>query len=116
MGYNSLSREVHSAVDTVIMLPMKHYQKSGNSKGLVKEVITALPIAILRPLSGVTEAVSYTLLGMRNTIDPNIRKEEEDVFDIHHATPTLPGIMNLNQSFSDTTALQYGGTMGNKLI
>lgn len=91
MGLNSMTREVHTAMDTVLVVPVKHYQETGDSKTLVKEVVTALPIAILRPIGGAAEAVSYTLLGLRNRLDPNARVEEEDLFQVEHAAPAATG-------------------------
>ena len=40
-------------------------------------VIRAVPIAVLRPMIGASEAVSKTLMGLQNTLDPDIRRENE---------------------------------------
>ena len=40
-------------------------------------MVRAVPIAVLKPMIGATEAVSKTLLGLQNTLDPNIREENE---------------------------------------
>lgn len=40
----------------------------------------AIPVAVLRPMIGASEAVSKTLFGIRNTIDPNARKEMDDKY------------------------------------
>jgi autophagy-related protein 2 len=40
-------------------------------------VIRAVPIAVLKPMIGASEAVSKTLLGLHNTLDPNVRIENE---------------------------------------
>jgi len=102
MGMDSMAREVHTAMDTVVMLPIRQYKKTGNSRELVKEVVTALPIAILRPIGGAAEAVSYTLLGMRNRLDPNARAEEEDLYQVDHARPTVSGRGITGASTGDT--------------
>lgn len=39
-------------------------------KGPVRTIIQAVPIAVLRPMIGASEAVSKTLWGLRNTLDP----------------------------------------------
>ena len=46
-------------------------------QGAVKAVVRAVPIAVLRPMIGASEAVSKTLLGLHNTLDPNVRAENE---------------------------------------
>lgn len=46
-------------------------------QGAVRAVVRAVPIAVLRPMIGASEAVSKTLLGLHNTLDPNIRAENE---------------------------------------
>lgn len=46
-------------------------------KGPVRSVIRAVPIAVLKPMIGASEAVSKTLLGLRNSLDPDIRHENE---------------------------------------
>jgi autophagy-related protein 2 len=46
-------------------------------QGAVRSVIRAVPIAVLKPMIGASEAVSKTLLGLHNTLDPNVRTENE---------------------------------------
>ena len=75
-AYESVSKGLRTANYTIIVVPRREYQKNGTT-GAVKSVIRALPIAILAPLSGASEALSYSLLGMRNQLRPEILKEEE---------------------------------------
>ncbi|EGC30930.1 hypothetical protein DICPUDRAFT_89864 [Dictyostelium purpureum] len=75
-AYESVSRELKSAAHTIIAIPMKEYHKKG-TKGYVKSIVQAVPIAIIRPMIGITEGVSKTLLGVRNQIDP-LKKMEMD--------------------------------------
>ena len=73
---DALSRGVHTAVHTIVAIPIEEYKRSGPAGGM-KSVIRALPIAVLRPVIGATEAVSHTLIGVRNTIAPAMRDEED---------------------------------------
>lgn len=57
---------------------MEVYEKTG-TQGTVRAVIRAVPVAVLKPMIGATEAVSQTLLGLRNSIDPNKKLQTEDV-------------------------------------
>jgi autophagy-related protein 2 len=49
-------------------------------KGAVRTVVRAVPIALLRPMIGASEAVSKTLLGLRNTVDPSKRHDDENKY------------------------------------
>ncbi|KAI9345309.1 hypothetical protein BDR26DRAFT_893514 [Obelidium mucronatum] len=76
-GAQSLARNVNDAVKTVLDAPGKGRQNEGSSAGAVAR---AVPVAILRPVIGATEAVSKTLLGLQNTIDPTKKKQMEDKY------------------------------------
>ncbi|KAF5315958.1 hypothetical protein D9611_004756 [Ephemerocybe angulata] len=75
-AYKSLHRNLSSAAQTILAVPMEVYERSGN-EGPVRSVIRAVPIAVLKPMIGATEAVSKTLLGLHNTLDPDVRHENE---------------------------------------
>lgn len=75
-AYTSLRRNINSAAQTILAVPMEVYERSGN-EGPVRAVVRAVPIAVLKPMIGATEAVSKTLLGLHNTFDPNVREETE---------------------------------------
>jgi hypothetical protein len=79
-AYEAMSREISFFTDTVIAIPVREYQQSGPG-GAVTAVIRAMPLAILRPIGGASEAMSYTLLGLRNSIDPVRKQEEEDCWN-----------------------------------
>ena len=68
----------------------RQYERTG-PRGFVTSVVRALPIAVLRPAAGAAEAVSYTLLGLRNSLDPAARVDEEDLWncDFPAAAPAL---------------------------
>jgi autophagy-related protein 2 len=91
-AYKSLRRNLNSAAQTILAVPMEVYERSGNEvnifflekvphvnscQGPVRSVIRAVPIAVLKPMIGATEAVSKTLLGLHNTLDPDVRHENE---------------------------------------
>ncbi|KAJ3062576.1 autophagy- protein 2 [Podochytrium sp. JEL0797] len=78
-GAQSLARNVSSAVQVVMSAPTQGVQNEGGSKR-VAAVARAVPVAILRPMIGATEAVSKTLLGIQNTIDPEKKKQMQDKY------------------------------------
>ena len=75
-AYNSLATNIGTAAHTVIAIPIIEYEKRGVN-GAVQAVVKALPIAICSSVVGVSDALSVTLLGLRNTVDPSFRIEEE---------------------------------------
>jgi len=75
-AYKSLSRNFSAAAQTILAVPMEVYERSGN-EGPVRSVIRAVPIAVLKPMIGASEAVSKTLQGFHNTLDPNLRHDNE---------------------------------------
>jgi autophagy-related protein 2 len=46
----------------------------------MRAVVRAVPIAVIKPMIGASEAVSKTLLGLRNTLDPDIIGQNEDKY------------------------------------
>jgi len=81
-AYEAVSREVTSTLDTIVVLPFKEYRRTGHAGGALKCVVRAIPVAVLRPTAGAAEALSYTLLGLRNNLDPDQRRDEEDVWNV----------------------------------
>ncbi|KAI0082632.1 hypothetical protein K474DRAFT_1610655 [Panus rudis PR-1116 ss-1] len=75
-AYRSLRRNFNSAAQTILAVPMEVYERSGN-EGTVRAVVRAVPIAVLKPMIGASEAISKTLLGLHNTLDPGVRLENE---------------------------------------
>ncbi|WWD01656.1 hypothetical protein V866_008601 [Kwoniella sp. B9012] len=78
-AYKSLSKNVNAAAQTILAVPMEVYERSGDD-GPLRAVVRAVPIAVLKPMIGTSEAVSKTLLGMRNSLDPSARNELGDKY------------------------------------
>jgi autophagy-related protein 2 len=72
----SFTRGLKTANYKIVIVPYREYQRNGPA-GAARSVVRGIPVAVLAPLSGATEALSYTLLGVRNQLRPDIRKEEE---------------------------------------
>ena len=88
-AYESITREVTTAVDSVVNKPIREYERTGSSKGYVKDVVRALPNAVLRPIAGAAEGLSLTLLGLRNQIDPNAKIDEEDIWNVEKSNQNI---------------------------
>jgi autophagy-related protein 2 len=80
----SLSRGLQTASYKIVIVPYREYHRSG-ATGAVRSVLRGIPVAIAAPASGAAEALSFTLLGARNQMRPDIRKEdEESLRGLHH--------------------------------
>ncbi|CAN0273885.1 unnamed protein product [Discosporangium mesarthrocarpum] len=81
-AYDTLSREVQVAAHTIVAIPYEEHEESTGPHGgsYVRSVARALPVAVLRPVVGATEALSCTLLGFRNHMSPATRKAEEGMW------------------------------------
>ncbi|KAG0211295.1 autophagy- protein 2 [Mortierella sp. NVP41] len=79
LAYKSLSKNIGTAAHTIFAVPMEVYEQTG-AQGSVRAVIRAVPVAVLKPMIGATEAFSKVLIGIRNSIDPAQRLQNEDKY------------------------------------
>ncbi|KAF9348845.1 autophagy- protein 2 [Mortierella sp. AD094] len=79
LAYKSLSKNIGAAAHTIFAVPMEVYEQTG-AQGSVRAVIRAVPVAVLKPMIGATEAFSKVLIGIRNSIDPEQRLQMEDKY------------------------------------
>ncbi len=78
-AYESLMLGIREANHNIITVPYREYQQSGAS-GAARSAMRGIPIGIVAPIAGTSEALSYTLLGIRNQLRPDKRREEESSF------------------------------------
>jgi autophagy-related protein 2 len=74
----SLTQGLQAANYKVVIVPYREFSRNGTT-GAAKSVLKGIPVLLLAPLTGATEALSYTLLGARNSLRPDIRREEENI-------------------------------------
>ncbi|KAL7272504.1 autophagy-related protein 2 [Rhizina undulata] len=79
---DSLKRNFGSARDALMAVPIEVKEK-GSAHGAAQAVAKAVPIAILRPMIGTSEAVSRTLLGVTNSLDPEQKRRVDDKYKKH---------------------------------
>ncbi|KAJ2335496.1 autophagy- protein 2, partial [Coemansia sp. RSA 2681] len=94
-AYLSLRSNMGDAVQTILAIPVVVQESVGDDggegaddgapgrspvHGSVRAVVRAVPVAVLKPMIGATEAVSKTLLGLRNTMEPARRGQLEDKY------------------------------------
>lgn len=78
----SLARGFQAANYKVVVVPYREFSRNGVT-GAVTSVIRGIPVLLVAPLAGTTESLSYALLGARNGLRPDIRKEEEASMSLH---------------------------------
>ncbi|TPX34144.1 hypothetical protein SmJEL517_g03112 [Synchytrium microbalum] len=78
-AYRSLRRNFGDAARTILAIPTE-IQENPGAQGTAAAVIRAVPVLVLKPMIGTTEAVSKTLLGLRNQIDPSKHQESESKY------------------------------------
>ena len=82
MAHSSVARGLSLAGHAIIAVPLEDYTKGG-AKGALKSAVRAIPVAVLAPVIGATEALSFTLLGIRNSLSPGVKHDE----DAKYASP-----------------------------
>lgn len=85
-AYQNLSKNLGSAAQTIFAVPTEiadqdaeGYTEAGGSSSNGKSVIRAVPVAVIKPMIGLTGAFQTILTGLRNSIDPVMRLQSEDV-------------------------------------
>jgi hypothetical protein len=87
-AYQNLSKNLGSAAQSIFSVPASAIDKtsinyaessSSGNKDATKAVMRAVPVAIIKPMIGITGAFQSILAGLRNSIDPVMRLQSEDV-------------------------------------
>ncbi len=73
-AYESITSSLIESTQTIIAVPIRVYEESG-PEGAIKAVLRAVPVAVLRPMIGISGGLRSVLTGMHNSIDA-VRKEE----------------------------------------
>jgi autophagy-related protein 2 len=72
----SIYRGIQAANHKIVIIPFREYERHGATSAATS-VLRGIPVMLVAPVTGATEALSYTLLGARNALRPDIRREEE---------------------------------------
>jgi autophagy-related protein 2 len=87
-AYTSLERDLLTARDAIIAVPGE-VMESGSAHGAARAVLKRAPTVIFRPVIGASKAISQTLMGATNSLDPQHRRRIEDVR--YHLSVALVG-------------------------
>ncbi|KAI5781931.1 hypothetical protein EDC01DRAFT_234845 [Geopyxis carbonaria] len=79
----SIRRNFGEARDAFMGIPAEMAER-GDARGAVAAVARAAPVAVIRPMLGVSEAVGQTLMGVGNAMEPERRRRREDKYKSGH--------------------------------
>ena len=77
-AYASLERDLLTTRDAIVAMPGEVLE-SGDAQGAAKAVLRRAPTVIFRPAIGASKAISQTLMGATNALDPEHRRRMDDV-------------------------------------
>ena len=81
-AYESLSRGLQTAIHGMVVVPREDFQTYGTATA-VKSALQSVPSAMLKTGIGGAEGVSKILLGVQNSVDPQIKDEMQDKYKDH---------------------------------
>ncbi|KAF5727248.1 hypothetical protein HS088_TW22G00937 [Tripterygium wilfordii] len=74
-AYESLSDGLEKSASALVRTPLKRYQRGASAGSAFATAVRAVPAAAIAPASACASAVHYALLGLRNSLDPEHKKE-----------------------------------------
>ncbi|RZC48420.1 hypothetical protein C5167_016847 [Papaver somniferum] len=74
-AYESLSDGLGKTASALVGTPLKTYQRGGGAGSALASAVCAAPAAAIAPASAAMRAVHCALLGFRNSLDPERKKE-----------------------------------------
>ena len=77
-AYSSLERDLLTARDAIIAMPGEMLESS-SAQGAAKAVLQRAPTIIFRPAIGASKAISQTLMGATNALDPQHQRRIDEV-------------------------------------
>ncbi|KAK9286331.1 hypothetical protein L1049_014723 [Liquidambar formosana] len=80
VAYESLSDGLGKSASALIRTPLKKYQRGAGAGSALATAVRAAPAAAIAPASAAVGAVHYALLGVRNSLDPEHKKESMDKY------------------------------------
>ncbi|XP_043709640.1 autophagy-related protein 2 [Telopea speciosissima] len=74
-AYESLSDGLEKTASALVGTPLKTYQRGAGAGSALASAVCAAPGAAIAPATAAAGAVHYALLGVRNSLDPEHKKE-----------------------------------------
>ncbi|XWS39960.1 hypothetical protein CRYUN_Cryun18bG0099200 [Craigia yunnanensis] len=85
-AYESISDGLEKSASALVQTPLKKYQRGASAGSAFATAARAVPTAAIAPASACASAIYCALLGLRNSLDPQRKKESMEKY----LGPTLP--------------------------
>ncbi|PQQ10892.1 autophagy-related protein 2 [Prunus yedoensis var. nudiflora] len=79
-AYESLSDGLGKSASALVRTPLKKYQRGAGAGSALATAVRAVPAAAIAPASACASAVHCALLGFRNSLDPERKKESMEKY------------------------------------
>ncbi|XP_062022613.1 autophagy-related protein 2 isoform X2 [Rosa rugosa] len=79
-AYESLSDGLGKSASALVRTPLKKYQRGAGAGSALASAVRAVPAAAIAPASACASAVHCALLGFRNSLDPERKKESMEKY------------------------------------
>ncbi|KAI9181365.1 hypothetical protein LWI28_014271 [Acer negundo] len=79
-AYESISDGLGRSASALVQAPLKKYQRGASAGSALATAVRGVPAAAIAPASACASAVHYALLGLRNSLDPEHKKESMEKY------------------------------------
>ncbi|KAJ6403537.1 hypothetical protein OIU84_015448 [Salix udensis] len=79
-AYESLSDGLGKSASALVRTPLKKFQCGASAGSALATAVQAVPAAAIAPVSACAGAAHYALLGLRNSLDPEHKKESMEKY------------------------------------
>ncbi|KAF2294790.1 hypothetical protein GH714_018105 [Hevea brasiliensis] len=79
-AYESLSDGLGKSASVLVQAPLKKYQRGASAGSALATAIRGVPAAAIAPVSAFASAAHYAFLGLRNSLDPERKKQSMDKY------------------------------------
>ncbi|XP_023532824.1 autophagy-related protein 2 isoform X1 [Cucurbita pepo subsp. pepo] len=79
-AYESISDGLGKSASALVRTPLKKYQRGGSTVSALATAVQAIPAAAIAPASACASAIHYTFLGLRNSLDPERKRESMEKY------------------------------------
>ncbi|XP_048128859.1 autophagy-related protein 2 isoform X2 [Rhodamnia argentea] len=79
-AYECISDGLGKSASALVQTPLKKYQRGAGAGAAISTAFQAVPAATLAPVSACASAVHYALLGIRNSLDPEHKRESMEKY------------------------------------
>ncbi|KAM7252459.1 hypothetical protein ACFE04_024342 [Oxalis oulophora] len=79
-AYESLSGGLGKSASALVRTPLNTYHRGASAGSALATAVRGVPAAAIAPASACASALHYTLLGLRNSLDPEHKKESMEKY------------------------------------